>query len=474
MTPNIEEALKTLGMWLDANKGKLPRDKLEDTLLWIKTHAKKQLSGSDQELLRGKVCAAFSITEEALYESLMPVVKTDLGTDDFEELVPHHGWIRDFVEYTRFCEAPTSYHFFNAVTVIGAILKRNVWKGQGLWDIFPNMAILLVGPSTVTRKTTSADIAIHMALSTGQMRLVGENFTAEALVQELSEGDDAVGIAYVPELAATLTKQKYNDSLIPMLTRLWDCPKILPCSRITRTNITLYNVALSFLGCSNEAWLIESIPDSAFKGGFMARIIQVYQATTNRRFSLPPKPPEGLGDRLRDTLEQAGFCRGEIHLTPSAMRWYDVRYNEILDTIPEDERLAPFYGRCTDHILRLAIIIRLAENNFKDRPEEQKTFIEIAHLKEADAVMAWVLKYLPKVYEPLGLGPAGEDIARIKRFLRKKGGEATHPQIARFMQGRITPHQLRERLQALLDGKEVEAVDSGLWSGFKLVPRNKL
>lgn len=470
----IEDALRELGKWLDANKGQLPRDKLEDTLLWIKVHAQKQLSASDQEVLRGKVCVAFSITEEELFESLMPVVKVDRGVDDFEELVPHHGWIRDYVEYTRFCEAPTAYHFFNAVTVIGAILKRNVWKSQGLWEIFPNMATLLVGPSTVTRKTTSADIAIHMALSTGQMRLVGENFTAEALVQELSEGDDAIGIAYVPELAATLTKQKYNDPLIPMLTRLWDCPKILPCNRITRSNITLYNVALSLLACSNEAWLVESIPDSAFKGGFMARIIQVYQATTNRRFSLPPAPPAGMGDNLRDRLEQAGFVRGEIHLTSAAEKWYDVRYNEILDTIPEDERLAPFYGRCTDHILRVAIIIRLAENDFRDRPEEKKVFIEISHLKASNDVMSWVLKYLPMVYEPLGLSPAGEDIARIKRFLRKKGGEATQPQIARFMQGRITPHQLRERMQALLDGKEVEAVDSGLWRGFKLVPRNKL
>lgn len=471
MTP--EEMILRLAGWLDANEGKLPIDKLDDTLVWIRTHAQKTLTSSDQTVLRQKVCKAFSITEEALFARLLPQVTPDMSEDDFCSLVPKTGWLRDYVDYTMFCEAPTAYHFFNAATMIGAVLKRNVWKDQGLWKIYPNLATLLVGPSTATRKTTSADIATKMALNSGQVRLVGENFTAEALVKDLAEGDDAIGLAYVPELAATLTKAKYNETLIPVLTRLWDCPDVLPTSRITRTKATLYNVALSFLGCSNEAWLVESIPDSAFKGGFMARIQQVYCGGTNRRYPEPPKPPPGVYESLRDRLESAGYCHGEICLSSSGRMWYDVRYNEILDAIPEDERMAPFYGRLSDHLLRMAIILRLAENDFRDRPDEARTELDVCHLEAADAIMSWVVKYLPRVYAPLGLSQAGEDLERIRRFLRRKGGVATKPQISRHMAGRITPHQLRERIEALLDGGEIESTNEGLWAGYRLVERKR-
>lgn len=463
-------AVQTAVKWLEANTGKLPRDKLPDMLNWLKSCGHKGIPINEVDRLRRLVCAAFSVSETDIIQSLQrPVVihRKDKA-DDFLPLIPKKGWLRLYYGYVEDTEAPSVFHVMSAMTMISAGLKRNVWVSQGKWKIFPNLATFLIGPSTWTHKTTAINIAVNLGLKANIFRLMAEKATSEYIIDALAEGDEAVGFIVLPELAASLTRKKYQEDLIQVLTRLWDCPDVMPTGTIGRGGKTLYNVSVTTIAGSTEAWLVEAIPSSAFSGGFMARVLQIYQESGYKEVPEPSSGDPEVETQLIELLGRVSFIKGEVTRSPPARKWFNNWYHEVRLIRPEDVRLDPFYGRVPDHLLRLAMILRLAENEFLDRPDEKPVMLEVSHLEEANAIIQWILAYLPRVYASLGVAQVGIDADRILRFLKQKGGRSTRPELMRHMRGHVTSSQLDERLRFLTDSGELEPVHEGVWAGYQL------
>lgn len=397
--------------------------------------------------------------------------------DDFLELVPDKGLTRLYVDYTMGVESPTAFNFFSFLTVFGSLLRRDVWVDQQAYEVYPNMAVILVGPSGKVRKTTAANMAIDSAqeaegavesvdaeefLQTGQrFYILAEKATSEAIHSALAQRSDATGSAtgmiYAPELSTFLNRKEYNKTLINDLTRLWDCPKRLTVRTQARKLEELKNVAVSFLGCTNETWLTKSLPEDAFGGGFMARCLQVYQSSTNRRFPVPKTLDADLRARiLEETVDTRRF-QGEVERDKQAMTYFIERYNELHETFPDDERISPFYERYADHLLRIAMLLSIAE-----RPGNTP-MISGEHMEQADRILKWVLKLLPKVYAFLGVSEMGEDARRILFTILKNGGRISRQQLVRSLVGRISAQQLSVRIDTLKQGAIIAEESGGLF-----------
>lgn len=472
ISSDIGIEIKRLGDWLDRNRGKLPREKLADVVGWIRKHSVDKALSGDRDAIYEKVRLAFSIDEDALAAVLHTDTKVRTSVkDDFLELIPKTGWFNDYIRYTEGSEPPTVFHFFTALTMVGACLKRQIRIPRGVLDpIFPNMVVFLVGPSGKVKKTTAGNIGFYnLALRTGRLRIITERITPEGLIDQLGDGDKADGLLYMGEIASSLTKAKYMQAMIPVLTRLWDCPPVYASGASTKSTRTLYDVALSCLGCTTETWLIKSVPSDAMTAGFTARVIQIYQADTTRRFPNPPPVDTTLEESLIERLGDTEFIQGDVRLTDKANKVYVDRYNEILDTIPGDEQLAPFHARVPQHIMRIAMLLRIAENNMQDRTDKDSIRIDLSHFEQADAIMHWVLKYLPKVYMPLGTTLTGEETQRILQLVDASGGRITRPRLIRLMKSRLTAKQLDERLNSLIEAEEIKATSDGLWIGYERI-----
>ncbi|KKL23906.1 hypothetical protein LCGC14_2420760, partial [marine sediment metagenome] len=71
------------------------------------------------------------------------------------------NWIRAYMEYTLDTESPDTYHFWTALTMLGASTKRQVWLDMKmLGPVFPNFYVILVGPSGA-RKSAAAGIGVR-------------------------------------------------------------------------------------------------------------------------------------------------------------------------------------------------------------------------------------------------------------------------------------------------------------------------
>jgi hypothetical protein len=92
--------------------------------------------------------------------------------------------------------------------------------------------------------------------------------------------------------------------------------------------------------------------------------------------------------------------------------------------------MKPFYARLPNHMLRLAMLLSVCESR------TENVFITDEHLYQADRIMNWVLKWLPKVYSFMGVTNVGADARKIMLVLQNNGGRMARHELITKMVGR--------------------------------------
>jgi hypothetical protein len=367
---------------------------------------------------------------------------------DFETFVPENGWLHDYIEYTRNTEPPTVFHFFTGLVAMGSALARNVSFNLGFGHIFPNMCVILVAPSGKCRKTSCCELGVKLYRAVGGT-ILADKITPEALVNAFEEKASATGLIYAGELAQFLGKQKYMEGMIPLLTRLFDCPDVWTSATITRKELTLKNVAFSMLGASTMDWLRTGIPADSFGGGFMSRFLFVVQEETPRSFPRPPALPDALRSKLLKRLLEFSHLRGNFQMTPAAGKWYDEWYNGQSLRGIEERQFSGYYERKPAHLIRLSMLLTLSQ-------QSDALVIEKTTLERARDILDWLELMLPGAFEQLSQTTIGEDHGRILRLLKKNNGEMLHSDLLRRVSGRMNARQFKDLIATLREAKLID------------------
>lgn len=373
--------------------------------------------------------------------------------EPFDKLLPPTGWLAKYMQYTRTAEGSSVFQFFTGITALGAALKRNVWMAKGHYQILPTLQILLVAPSGKARKTSTANIGIRVLRKLGNVNIIADKTTPEALIDSLIETGDnsSQALVYAPELAVLLGRQKYNEGMVALLTSLFDSPEEFS----TRTKgigaISLRNIALSFIGASTSDWLITTIPADAFGGGFMSRLLFIAQEDTPRCFPLPIEP-EGEKELIAELADIVSTVRGEIVLSQAARTSFSLWYIATKHHVPEDAKMSGYHERKPDHLLRLALLLTCAE---KGRS------VEVVHIKRALSILDFVEVEMLKVFKKLGMRGAGIDQERMVHILRASGGTLDVHKLMEKNLEFLSVRQFKEILETLEMAKIVEQLPNG-------------
>jgi len=436
----------------------------EDVLKWLKMQT---FSADEAMSVSSAVEQAYGLTPKT---DLTSEVLSASYVDDFMPLMTEYsigGWIGQYVEHTKGMEAPTVFHFGTALTILGASMRRRVFVDQGYYKIWPAIQTLLIGPSGKVKKSTAGGYGVGLGLMTDSklFNLLPDEGSGEALKTELAQltkkEKEATGLLYVSELSTFLGNQDYNKSLVQTLTDLFDSRGAKRRRTSARGNEAMENIALSFLGCSNEEWLGSSVPPSAFGGGLFGRMLVFYQADTDRYVPRPKPPADGVDELLSADLQSTRFISGEAILTGKADRWFEDEYRRIKDQVPDDERLIPFHERFPDHLLRMSMLLSISEKL------DQRNGVSITdkHLHQAKAVLDWVMQYLPGVYAHLGGSAFGTDHERIYDIIFRNKGTIEDRELGRRMSRRLDRKGLDNHLQTMRDNGVIERIKVDPWEG---------
>ena len=459
MKDNVQKMLDKI------SKGARPD--LKNLKSWIES---QDLSLDEHDHAMDIIEQHYNITPDAFDTATEEPGKNLDYLDDFKPIMHGvKGWLSEYVEHTKGMEAPTAFHFATGLTVLGAALRRKTYVDQGTYQLYPAMQTLIVGPSGKVKKSTAANYGVRLAASPREgikpfFNLLQDTGTGEALWKELSVYTDktgeATGLIYVSELSTFLNKKEYNIGLIQTITDFFDSPAYRKRKTMAGGDQVVKNVAISALFCSNEDWLADSIPASAFGGGFLGRMLVFYQSSTDREFPRPAKITEEAKTELLGLIEPVRFIQGETILTSKADSLFGEIYTQHKKNWPDDERVQPFYERLPDHILRLAMLLSISEN-----PQTSPPTVAEKHIDKAKEILDWVHKYLPRIYSHLGGTQYGTDHHRIFELIRRNGGQMEEKELGRRMSSRLSKKQLQDHLETMMSNNVISRVQADPWEG---------
>jgi hypothetical protein len=272
----------------------------------------------------------------------------------------------------------------------------------------------------------------------------------------------AEGFLYASELTVMLGKQRYNEGMIDLLTDFADAPNYWSYSTKGGGKIELNNVCIVMLGCSTMDLLGDAIPQKGFGGGFLARIILIVQQQTQRSFAIPKEQDKTIKRELADFLARIRKRSGQFTFSPDGLRWYEDWYHSCRD-IDNDLRLNGYFERKPDHLLRVAMLLALAE--------EVDLILTPDLLQRAERILNAVEPHMPEALREINTSMSGKESNRVMDMIRSKKADGLDYET--LMSGTIqymAPKAVDEAIRGLrLAGKIDEVITP---QGRKYTERN--
>lgn len=344
----------------------------------------------------------------------------------------YNDFISAYMQYTEDTEPPRSYHTWISLSLIAAALQRRVYIKWGLETIYPNMYIVLVGPSGKCRKGTAMNIAKDLLQDLSGINTTSESVTREALIRRMYE---AIGnytdpttrdikfhcalTTFSPELSVFLGQ---NDvKFLADLTDWYDSNDEWTYETKGAGTDKIQGLCFNLLGATAPDWFSSILPQEAIGGGFTSRIIFVVEENKGKTIPKPSLTEEMKKARVRlfHDLEQIATISGQYNLDDEAesiyTEWYKDEDKKMAkgDLAIEDQRFAGYCDRRATHVRKISMLISASQRN--------DLIIAGKDMERAIATLINVEKKMHKAFSGLGQAPYSESTERVIGYIASRG-----------------------------------------------------
>ncbi len=340
-------------------------------------------------------------------------------------------WIKSYMQYSSYSEAPDKMHFWTAVATIAGALRRRVWIDMGYFQWTPNFYIIFVAPPGIVSKSTTLSIGMNLLKQLEGIKFGPDAVTWQSLVQALSEANEMVLMedgTYHPMSCVTIASSEFgtflnpNDrEMIDVLVSLWD-GQLGVWEKRTKTQGSdkIENPWINIAACTTPGWIAGNFPEYLIGGGFTSRCIFVFGREKRRLVAYPSAvlPPEfeALRSELVRDLEAISLLAGKFTISEPALQWGTEWYENHYRNKPkhlDNEKFAGYLARKQTHMHKLAMVLSAS---YKDDlillRDDLSTAAELLTGLEAD---------MPQVFELIGVEGSAKHSASLLSILRSHG-----------------------------------------------------
>lgn len=345
-------------------------------------------------------------------------------------------WLKSYLQYTQFNEAPDHFNFWSGVAAIAGALRRKVYSDQVYYRWSPNFYIILTAPSGVATKTTAMNAAMGLLKHLPSIHFGPDMMTWQAMLPALSNAQEEIlqpNNEYASQACLTFASGEFGTLLDPqdrmmlsVLTRLWDGDDdAFTKATATMGSYTIINPWLNIIACTTPSWLADNFPPNAIGGGFTSRCIFVYADKKRQLVAYPKRMAERLKglkwmDELQASLihdlEAISLLSGEYMLSPEAELFGEVWYEDLYRNPPRNLVINSFDGylaRKQGHIHKLAMVIAAS---YKD-----ELIITQTDLEKAIQLMHGIEDSMPKVFHSIRADTGGARINDVVSMVLSQG-----------------------------------------------------
>lgn len=342
---------------------------------------------------------------EAIISSKIEIVTMPhlVDFDEFEE----DSFIRDYKEWANIAtDAPEQYHELTCFIALSAVVCSGLWLGVEWGEIVPNLWGLVLGESTLTRKTTAMRLAVDTLKDLDESLILATDGSAEGLLTGLSHRPKRVSIYWKDEVSGlfdSINRKDYLAGLPETLTQLYDVPKVL--TRLLRKEtITISEPYFIFFGGGIRDKVYSLINDEYILSGFLPRFLVVSGENDLSRLRRTGPPSAHSTEKKAQIVRQLADLRErftvvnqtrigdqivempgriEARLTPEAWQFYG-DLEEKLTNAGNDSDLSmlalPTFTRLAFSLLKMSLLVAASR---REPDSANRLMVEITDVKQA-------------------------------------------------------------------------------------------
>ena len=292
------------------------------------------------------------------------------------------------------------------ISTLAAALQRKCRLQWGTVDVYPNLYIVLVGPSGA-RKGTAMGPAYDFLNDLG-IKLSAEATTREALIRALHKSSNSNVDAVTGQLkmhsSLTIFSQEltvflgYNNmQLMTDLCDWYDCRKRWTYDTKNMGTDEILGVWVNLIGATTPDLLQSTLPRDAVGSGLTARMVLVYEPRKWKVVYVPHLSKEEIviGKKLFTDLEQISMMGGEFKVTEKFIeKWIPWRDQNESNPPLTDIRFAGYIERRPMHMLKLSMILSASRSD--------SMIIDDTDLSRAEKIMIDTEKKMPRAFSGIG------------------------------------------------------------------------
>jgi len=339
-------------------------------------------------------------------------------------------WLSGYLEYAQETESPLSYHVWTGVSLLAAALQRRVYIRWGYETLYPNMYIVLVGPSGKCRKGSAMNLGKDIITGLG-IKVTSESITREALIRSMKRAvvnytePDTGNVRFHCSLTAMSQELSVflgqNDvKFLADLTDWYDSLNSWVYETKGAGTDEIKGVCFNLLGATAPDWLQSILPEEAIGGGFTSRVIFIVEEQKRRTIPLPIVTPHllTLREALREDLERIATFAGEFVFTEETTQlystWYQSEDDKMRDGNPaiSDPRFAGYCERRATHIRKLCMLFSASRG--------EDLLITASDFDRALDVLLAAEKKMDMVFSGLGTTPYAKITEKILNFFKER------------------------------------------------------
>ena len=277
--------------------------------------------------------------------------------------------VQTFSEY----ESPQRFYYWSILSAVSAIVKDRIYFDRYLYKLYPNIYVLLYGPSAI-KKGPPIGLAKDIVNRINNTRVINGRATVEAIIKELGTVqtrpnkvilNDSAGFIVSSELSSAIIG---NTNSLDILTDLFD--RIYNEGEWTyrlknSEPISLKNPTVTWLAGTNEALFREFVPEKNLRGGLIGRTYVISEHKENKLNSLMATPEHEINkNEIAEGIRHAANLCGAFSMAQDVRDAFDTWYNEFRTKVsPKLEDDTGTVGRIDDNILKLAMLISTARRS---------------------------------------------------------------------------------------------------------------
>lgn len=322
----------------------------------------------------------------------------------------------------------------------------------------PNLYTILIGPSGLG-KGQAIDTALRFVKDLPDVNMYRGKASPPFLIDYLArrkkvEGgkkiiDNSKLYLVTPELSMSVGGGPMADAFVKLMSELYGGGDYtFQEGTRTRGGVQFKNHCVSWLAGSVIEWIMDSIPKEAIQGGFFARTITIQAPYNLENRHFEPQYPEDIDEvvehikaRFKVLLRIGGEFKKSADARRIEEQWYNSR------PAPDEEALIPAWKRDHDMLLKLAMILSLADGF--------DLIIEARHMAKAQQLVAEARRNMPDIVDFASINQETDGLVMVRKLI-KEAKRIPHSTLLRMTSRKgIIGQRLETYIKTLVQEKRI-------------------